>query len=282
MRGLKILTFLDVKSRGRWALSLTKELAAALRADTILLTTERNVRRDPELLERAKAELAEAAGGEVTLKVRPGSAREAIVAEALESSPAVSIFPPAGRRGISRIFRGSRVRSVVQQSPSTVAVARRPASDHIRRVLVTVSGGPMSETTLLSAHEIARALSAKLTLLHVRSSVSLPAAGGAAEPERRDAVEIPDVTPVLADLDRGGDKPEVVIRRGMVVREILAECRRGGHDLLVLGQHLAVKEAGGPLSANIAELLAVECPIPVLIVRPRRWAAGARVREVAD
>jgi nucleotide-binding universal stress UspA family protein len=56
----------------------------------------------------------------------------------------------------------------------------------------------------------------------------------------------------------------------MVVHEILEECHEGQFDLLVLGQHLAEADAGGPLTENIAEILAMECPIPLVIVRPRR------------
>ena len=70
-------------------------------------------------------------------------------------------------------------------------------------------------------------------------------------------------------------EPRMRVREGMVVNEILHECEDGGYDLLILGQHLVDMDAGGAFSENIAEVLALECPIPVLVVRPRRWAEGA-------
>jgi nucleotide-binding universal stress UspA family protein len=58
----------------------------------------------------------------------------------------------------------------------------------------------------------------------------------------------------------------------MVINEILSECEDGGYDLLVLGQHLIDHDAGGAFSENIAEVLALRCPIPVLVIRPHRWS----------
>ena len=177
------------------------------------------------------------------------------------------------------MFQGSRVRTVVHNSPSTVMVARQPVSDSIQHVLVSVSGGPMSQTTLLSAHEIVQALSSELTVLHVQSSVVLPNSKPPARPVTQEA-EVPEIPELLARLPwKTGKPPALKFREGMVVREILDECERGPYDLLILGQHLATKDSGGPLSQNIAEILAMESPIPVLIIRPRRWAAGVKMRE---
>lgn len=274
MPELKILVYVDRGTRGRWALSLARELAHGLRARVILLTAERNLKIDPGLLEKAAADLEPAIDREPILRTRPGPARKAILEESLASSPAVTIFPPAGRRGLARMLKGSRVKTVVHNSPSTVAVARKPVHESISRILVTISGGPMSETTLLSACEVAGALNSELTVLHVTSSIPIPHA------ERVEAgadESTPEVGRLVDDLPpTAGRKPELRLRTGMVVPGILDECRRGHYDLLILGQHLAVREAGSDLSQNIADLLAVECPIPVLIVRPRRWAAGSR------
>ena len=272
MAELKILVYVDRGARGSWAISLAQELAQGLHAHVVLLTAERNLKLDPNLLTSAASEIESATDRETTLKTRPGPARKAILEESLASSPAVTIFPPAGRTGLARMLKGSRVKSVVHNSPSTVAVARRPVHEKISRILVTVSGGPMSETTLLSAHEVAEALECELTVLHVSSSIPIPSTESVAPVELDDRV--PEVANFVDSLPWKGARPELRIRTGMVVPGILDECRRGHYDLLILGQHLAVKEAGGPLSENIADLLAVECPIPVLVVRPRRWATG--------
>lgn len=263
---MKLLLYVDPSFRGDWALTLTKDLASGLGGTVILLTTNDHLAEDPSILDRAQEQLRSHRDLTIEKRVRPGPARDAIVAESHESRPAITIVPPAGRKGLARWIKGSRVKDVVHNAPSTVMVARKPVSDHIRSILVTVSGGPMSETTALSALEIAQAMHAQLTLLHVTSSVHLPFGDDATTPPPR------NLDGIRALLSTGGSEPRLRVREGMVVNEILQECETGGYDLLILGQHLSDLDAGGPLSENIAEVLAVECSIPVLVVRPRRWA----------
>ncbi len=275
----RILSYVDVSEESEWALTLTRELLCGVNASVVLLTTEDVVAKNPEFLDQTAAQLEESTGHSVTTAVRPGPPREAILQESRAVSPAITIFPPAGRRGLARMIKGSRVKSVVHNSPSSIMVARRPVSESIQRILLTVSGGPMSETTFLCGHELSQSLGAELTILHVRSSVPIPSVEGAkesTEPQQK----IPGVSDLIDVLQwKPGTEPKVVISQGMVLREILTECQRGGYDLLILGQHLAVREAGGPFSENLAERLAVESPIPVLVIRPRRWAAGVSRQE---
>lgn len=263
---MKLLVFVDPAVGGDWALTLAEDLAKKPGASLLLLTTAENVKKDPEILNRALTRFRQCAELVIHTKVRPGPPREAIVAESRESRPTITVVPPAGRKGLSRMLRGSRVKAVVHKAPSTIMVARKPVSDHIQSILVTVSGGPMSETTALCALEIAEVLQAQLTLLHVTSSVSLPYGRAGSDPG------VQDMSKVQRVLAQGGTKPRVRSRNGMVVNEILHECEDGGYDLLILGQHLMDRKAGGPFSENLSEVLACECQIPVLVVRPRRWA----------
>ncbi|HVR72910.1 MAG TPA: universal stress protein, partial [Planctomycetota bacterium] len=246
-----------------------QDLVQGLGGSLILLTIESNLEKNPALLDQAAEKFAAIPGLKIEKKARRGLAREAVVAESLESRPAITVVPPAGRRGLARMIKGSRVKAVVHNSPSTVMIARKPVSDHIKSVLVTVSGGPMSEPTAMAALEVAKALRAQITLLHVTSSVTLPHGNPGEDPRRANVLRLREL------LTRAGMEPRMRNREGMVVNEILEECHDGGYDLLILGQHIVDRESGGPFSENIAEDLALECPIPVLVVRPRRWAEGA-------
>jgi nucleotide-binding universal stress UspA family protein len=267
---MKILLYVDPSERGAWAQALAREFAAALKGTVLLLTNAETAEDHPGILERARDAFGEIRGVEVEARVREGRPRQAILDEARTWRPALIVLPPAGRRGLVRMIKGSRVRAVVHDAPSTVLVARQPVSDHVRSILVTVSGGPMSETTALAALEIAHAFHAQITLLHVSSSISLGFGDAERDPERARIEAIRDL------LARGGVEPRMRSREGMVVNEIFNECRDGGYDLLILGQHLANRETGSDLSENIAEDLALHCPIPVLVVRPRRWADEQR------
>jgi nucleotide-binding universal stress UspA family protein len=268
---MKLLVFVDPGVEGDWALALAEDLANRPGASLLLLTTPENVKKDPEILNRAATRFGKRPELVIETKVRPGPPREAIIAESRESRPTITVVPPAGRKGLARMLRGSRVKAVVHKAPSTIMVARKPVSDHIRSVLVTVSGGPMSETTALCALEIAEALQAQLTLLHVTSSVSLPYGDAGREPG------VQDISGILKAVSQEGREPRVRSRNGMVINEVLHECEDGGYDLLILGQHLMDRKAGGPFSENLSEVLALECQIPVLVVRPRRWAEEAAI-----
>ena len=267
---MKVLVYVDPSARGEWALAPALDLAARLCTKLILLSTKETLQQHPQLLDAAAERFAEHKI-EIIKSVRPGPPRKAILNESAESYPAITVVPPAGRWRFSRILHGSRVRTVVHEAPSTVMIARKPVSDHIRRILVTVSGGPMTETLIRGAQEIAAGLDAELSVLHVSSSVTIPFGEVRTEapPTNRPLKE------VLTKLSEGGVTPRFLERDGLVVREILSECHEGHYDLLILGQHLADRDMGGPLCQNLAEILAVECPIPVLIIRPRRWASAA-------
>jgi nucleotide-binding universal stress UspA family protein len=265
---MKTLLYVEPTFRGEWALGLAHDLVRVLDGTLVLLTIKENLLSHPRLLDDTAARFAGLPQVRVERRVRPGPARDAIVAEARECSPVVTIVPPAGRKGLARLIKGSRVKSVVDRAPSTVMVARRPVGEHIGRILLAVSGGPMSETTALGAVEIARSLGARITLLHVTSSVALPSGTGG-----KDELAAP-LAGVRRLLDDAGVSAETRVREGMVIPEVLAECRDGGHDLLIIGQHLAAPEAGGSLAENIAVDLALASPIPVLIVRPRTAMSG--------
>ena len=270
---MKVLVYVDPSSRGEWALAPPLDLATRLCTKMILLSTEETIEQHPKLLEET-AERFAALKISVEKSVRPGPPRRAILEESAVSYPAITVFPPAGRWALGRMFHGSRVRSVVHDAPSTVMVAHKPVSEHIRRILVTVSGGPMTETLIRGSEEVAKGLDAEMSVLHVSSSVPLPfgEVRSEAPPTNRPLKE------VLNKLAEADITPRFLERDGMVVREILSECHEGHYDLLILGQHLADREMGGPLSQNLAEILALESPIPVLIIRPRRWATAESER----
>ena len=226
---MKILVYIDPDDRSEWALSPAFDLARGLARTIVLLTTEEAVAARPDILERAAKKFESIEGVTIETRVREGSARDAILAESRDSSPAITVFPPARRRMFSRMLRGSRVKKVLHDSPSTVLVARKPVSEHIQRILVTVSGGPFSETTLLSALEISQALDAELRVLHVSSSVAIPHSDIAPSELTSLAKRVGKGLSEVIDKLKLADN--LVMRDGMVVNEILAECDEGHYDL---------------------------------------------------
>lgn len=292
---MNILLYVDLGARAGWALGPTVDFIRGARGTVTLITSSDNLRTDPQILDRAARAFDGVEGVTVEKKVRDGAARDVIVAESAESRPALTIFPPSGRGLFGRMLHGSRVRTILEKAPSTVLVARKPVSEHIHRMLVTVRGGPFTETLILCAVELAETVRAEITVLHVRSDVSIafsdaagfaesavavPAESGVSAPSgKAGASELARIQEIVS---RIGLATEVRSREGLVVHEILSEAREGHYDLLVVGQHLAEEESGGPLAENLAQVLALECPIPVLMVRPRLWARGREASRGAS
>ena len=92
MAELKLLVYVDRGARGSWAISLAQELAQGLRAHVILLTAERNLKLDPDLLTSAASKIESATECETTLKTPPGPARKAILEDAGNRSIEIMIF----------------------------------------------------------------------------------------------------------------------------------------------------------------------------------------------
>jgi nucleotide-binding universal stress UspA family protein len=80
-----------------------------------------------------------------------------------------------GRTGLERLISGSVAEEVVRRSEIPVLVVRKPLTK-IRSILCPVNFQPYAEKGLAQAAEVAQALAARLTVLHV---VDAPVYGGA-------------------------------------------------------------------------------------------------------
>ena len=60
----RILVYIDQTTRGQWSLTLSKEIVSGMDAGVILLTTEENHQKAPDLLESTAAEITAATGRE--------------------------------------------------------------------------------------------------------------------------------------------------------------------------------------------------------------------------
>ncbi len=274
---MEILVYVDPSSRGEWALKAAEPLLPALATDVALLATAEDVQADPQLLERAEARLKGKAS-RVRKVVGKGPAERAVFEETSAHRFLMVVVPPAGRRAIARLIKGSRVATVVRQVSSSVLVARRPP-DRFRRVLVAVAGGPHSLSTTLSAVEVARALHADVTVLHVQSAVDI--SGGLPHPGRfvpggdeREAERRETFGEISQILARHGYRRDLTIREGFVLEELLAEIEENAHDLLVIGAHRAEGRDRWMLD-DVTERILLGCPIPILVVRaPEPAVAG--------
>ncbi len=275
---MEILVYVDPSSRGEWAVKAAEQLVPAVAGDVALLVTAEDAAADPQLLPRAESRFSGRARRVRTIIGR-GPAERAVFEETRAHRFLMVVVPPAGRKAIARLIRGSRVATVVRQVTSNVLVARRPP-ERFRRVLVAIAGGPHSLTTTLGAVEVARALHADVTVLHVQSQVDI--SGGLPHPGRfapdadqREAERRERFAQISEILARHGYRRDLTVREGLVLEELLAEIEENAHDLLVIGAHRAEGKDRWMLD-DVTERILLGCPIPILVVRaPEPANAGA-------
>jgi nucleotide-binding universal stress UspA family protein len=271
MRSTDCLVYVDPSARGDWALALAALLPGRGQRIFHLLATAEELKEHPDLLERAAARLA----GAQSLRplTRPGPPRRAVVLEAQERSYDVVVVPPAGRNAVQRLFKGSRVATVVRRVRAPVLVARRPPSG-LHRILAAVSGGAATDAVVAAAAELAAGPNGHVDYLHVASEVALPFAPH--EPPAPPTLGPPPdaLHSAQAALARAGSSGALVVREGMVVDEVLDAFEAGAYDLLVIGAS-AEAERGRLGREDMTQRMVLGCPGSTLVVPASRLRAGA-------
>ena len=146
----------------------------------------------------------------------------------------------------------------------------------IKRILMATDGSKTSIRALKTAIELAKKTRAKLILVGVidnrlyvgRTVLAEDSPTRLAEPVEDYLMQVTGA--YLADATRlcgqGGVEPEIVIRTGHPVEEILKETRRSRADLLVVGSH--GRSGIGSVMGGVAYgILHGESRVPVLVVR---------------
>jgi nucleotide-binding universal stress UspA family protein len=266
---MRLLLCIDDLPTASDALGAARLLAGALTADLIVLAVAENDAAADVLLAAARAELA--AVTPISEARAVGAAMEDAIALLCQGQPFdLVIFGPAGRRGIQRLLRGSRVLNLVRQASTSIWIARGPLPA-IRRILVAISGAPTSEIDVRFAGYLARAFQARLTVLHVVSQVPLTFTGLAhlrynlpdfLALDMPGSRQLQRAGEVLAELEVPG---RLDVREGLVSDEVVGEAAEG-YDLLVIGAH-AGEGMAGLLLDNITEHIVRESPITTLVVR---------------
>jgi nucleotide-binding universal stress UspA family protein len=146
----------------------------------------------------------------------------------------------------------------------------------IKRILMATDGSKTSVRALKTAVELAKKTGAKLILVGVIDNrLYMGHAMLAEDSPTRLAEPVEDFLmqaagAYLADATqlcgREGVEPEIVIRTGHPVEEILKEARRSKADLLVMGSH-GQSGIGSVMGSVAFGVLHGESRVPVLVVR---------------
>ncbi len=127
------------------------------------------------------------------------------------------------------------------------------------KILLCVAGMPYAEETVAFTGEVARAVGASVTLLHVLRR---------GEPRERGRLLLEAARKVLPDLE-----VNTRLRRGDPAGRILAEVREGAYDLVSVGanRHPALADR---LLGSVSTQIVHRAPLSVLICRPTRRGIG--------
>lgn len=271
---IRMLLYSDGSDVGSQALGLGTQIAKALAATADILAIARKPEGQEASGEEAEAAVDElrAAGVSATVYRRPGLVAEELRQQADAADYDLIVIGSRGRRGIKRLLAGSRACRVLGGVATSILVVKGPRRQPIDSILACSAAGPTSRETIYFAAQLAHALEASVTLLHVMSQVALEEDAKGAdleaeaeelmESEAREGAHVEDMLRILHDEDV---EAEAVVRHGLVVEEIIAEAKEGQFGMLVIGAH-TTPDIAGLLSSDLSQQIMLAVDRPILIV----------------
>jgi len=138
--------------------------------------------------------------------------------------------------------------------------------ERVSRILVAVDGSEPSMRAIDMASEMAKALGAEITILHVVEIEELPTLIGEAEDMRADE-DAQIILGMAAKLAKGkGVEPKIAVRRGHPANQILRFSDAYSPQLIVLGTR-GVTGAKGILMGSVSTAVSRKARASVMLVR---------------
>jgi nucleotide-binding universal stress UspA family protein len=142
-----------------------------------------------------------------------------------------------------------------------------------KKITCAIDLSDASRLAMESAADLARALGAELTLLHVHETTPMSAVDLLVTPGGLAELSAEETEATLADWrasasERCGRRVRSVVRTGAPAAEIVEHARDEGTDLLVVATH-GRRGLARLAFGSVAEKVAKQAPCPVLLVRSR-------------
>ena len=270
---LHILATTDGLEHAREAVRFASQLAVQAGARMTVLGVAEAAARDG-VARRAIGDarrLLDERGIDCKTKLRHGHPAEQILQEVEQGGYDLVVIGARGRSRLTRFLLGSVSYRVLEHAAIPVLVVRQ-ARPQVRRILVATGGHPESEATMRYGAQLARALGAAQTLLHVTNPVPRMYTGlGEMDETLREMMQ--SATPEGQSLREGarimGDEEVegyIELRQGVVEDEIIHEAARGDYDLVVLGSSLSASAIGWLALGSITRRVIDRTQRPVLVV----------------
>ena len=228
--------------------------------------------REGEEIVEETAERASEREVSVVTEVREGVAHEAIVEYARDRDVDLLVVPTHGRDGIERFLVGSVTERVVNTAPVPVLAVTPDEHEAFtypcEDVLVPTDGSAGADRALEEGIALAKAVDARLHLLHVVEPTALGGEGDQGEADER----VEDrANEILAEASEVAERASVdsvtrSIAHGRPYREIRSFVEEAGIDVIALGVHGETDFSRYALGGVSAKLLRTS-PVPLLMVR---------------
>jgi len=172
--------------------------------------------------------------------IRYGTPAEQILVEIKKGDYDLVIMGAHDQPSFGELFLGSVSRRIVHQAPISVLIVRRPSSN-LDKILVPIAGRKASNPTVQMSARLAKAFNAKVTLLHVTSTIPSMYSGigrldenlsKMLQTDSRIARNIRDFATMLRSV---GIDAHIELRHGTPIDEILRAMKKDNYALIVMG-----------------------------------------------
>lgn len=172
--------------------------------------------------------------------IRHGTPSVQILEELKEGNYDLVIMGAHDQTSFGELFLGSVSRRIVDQAPISVLIVRQP-SLNLDKILVPIAGRKASNPTVQMSARLAKASNAKVTLLHVTSSIPIMYSGMDRLDENLSellltkstiARNIRDFASMLRSI---GIDAHIELRHGIPIDEILRALEKDNYALMVIG-----------------------------------------------
>jgi nucleotide-binding universal stress UspA family protein len=271
----------DGTERAREALIFTTIIAGATRAEITILGITEIERDQPGLSEalRAEMQIFQEQGIKVDIATRFGDPVAEIIQQTREFTYDLVVIGAGRQRGQEFFLPSAKAYSIIETIAPPVLLVPKSRLD-LKRILICSGGGTYIDNAVCFTSEIAKDLSASITLLTV---ISEPPAMHATLSRRQEDIEaLLNSDLVLARnlrnekaiIQGAGVPVSVQIRHGNVIDQILEEIEQGDCDLIVVGSWPVRDVWRNYVIGNVTREIVNRTDRPVLVIRSDKEPAS--------
>jgi nucleotide-binding universal stress UspA family protein len=278
---MKILICSDGMPASENAIELTALLAGPLKAEiTLLGVVEKSSDERPlrEALEK-QAQSLRTQNAQLEIIVHAGEPIRQILDQTSKTSYDLAIIGARWTGATGHYWRSEKTYEVIKaiQPPVLVAIG---GCKHLKRFLVCTGGKEFIEQAVQFTGEIAAALGASVTLLHVMAAppaiyVNLVQLEENVDQLLESKSELGiNLLRQKRELERLGVPAEVRLRHGIVIEQVFEEAHAGDYDLIVTGTSQARGLLGHYIMGDLTRSILNRANCPVLVARAGAPKAG--------